>query len=762
VVSQSDGNNSPANLPAPAPVAPPVANGVILPPAGPYSAGWGAGVPGQATLAPTLNALSLLLALRRRWVLALVLGLLGGAAAAVAAWFITPPPTYRARAMVHLAISQEHLIPGRQFHDSPFDQKTQISVVKSQLVLNAALKQPQVAQLSTVVEKPSALEWLTKELEVDFSMGPEVLSISLSGDRPEELVTLVNAVMKAYLDGFVNEEDKKRRERLEHLKELRTQHESILRAKQKILERFAPKLGAGDPKNAQVWFEMKVKHLGLAKEQLFAVQTQIRTQEIDLKGQEQARERAKSGVDITDAMVEQAIESDPQVQRHHNKIAEIQEYIANLLSVVPSAEARDNLLRKTGKQGELDGAQRALEARRQELLPKKRKELQDKLLSDFDVNIAQVRYQIVLKQEEEKMLSKVIDDLAGETHDVGKDEFDLGLARREAEEEDKIVQTLAQNIQGLEIDLLAPSRARPLDEAIATKVNGPKKRLLIAGGVGGLGLALAMLAVAFWEFLSRRVKSVDEVAYGLGVRLVGTLPAVPARERGRPLLNSPAAARWETHFTESVDSYRTMLLHEARVHSIRVVMVTSAVSGEGKTSLASHLVVSLARAGSNALLVDCDLRNPSAHLFFGLSRGPGLSELLRGEVDVAAAVRPTPTGGGWIMTAGDCDLRAVQCLGGDGLRSLFDQLRQQFDFVVVDSPPVLSVADSLLVGQHADGVIFSVLYDVSRMPSVAAAQHRLAMLGIPTLGAVVIGTGENVYSPKYHYPLPAHRQLTPG
>ena len=72
---------------------------------------------------------------------------------------------------------------------------------------------------------------------------------------------------------------------------------------------------------------------------------------------------------------------------------------------------------------------------------------------------------------------------------------------------------------------------------------------------------------------------------------------------------------------------------------------------------------------------------------------------------------------------------------------------------------MLAVADSLLVGQHVDGVILSVLYDVSRMPAVASAQHRLALLGIPTLGAVVIGAGEGAYSPKYHYPLPADRQF---
>jgi capsular exopolysaccharide synthesis family protein len=667
--------------------------------------------------------------------------------------------------MVHLASSPEHILnskvhdPGRDFS---YLQKTQMTVVRSQLVLKAALKQPRVAELSIVAEKPSPLEWLTREIEVDFSMGPEILSIALAGDKPEELKTLVNAVMKAYLDEFVNQEVKKRRERLEHLKELRAQHEVILRAKQKILEQFAPKLGAGDPKNIQVWYQLKVKHLGLAKEKLFAVQTQLRKHEIDLKTQEKARERAQSGADLGDAKLEEYLEKDLIFRGFVDKVAKLEQYVADVHERV-AAQRADAMLRENGTLAELERAKAALAKRRKELLPGARKELQEKAVAALDASLAQVRRQTLLAQEEEKMLTKVIQDLNGETNEVGKNSFEMVLARTETEEQDKVVRRLGSEIQALSIELMAPPRARPLDEAIATKVNAPKKRLLLAGGAGALGLGLALLAVAFWEFLARRVRSVDEVACGLGVRLVGTLPAVPARGRGVPvLLNGPVEAGWQTHFTASVDSYRTMLLHEAKAHNVRVVMVTSAVSGEGKTSLASHLTVSLARAGSNVLLVDGDLRNPTAHGFFGLSRGPGLSELLRGEIDLAAAVRPTPTGGAWIMTGGECDLRAIQCLSGDGLRALFGQLKEQFDFVVVDSSPVLSVADALLVGQHVDGVILSVLYDVSRMPAVAAAQHRLALLGIPTLGAVVIGTGEEGYNPRYHYPLPLARPFSPG
>jgi capsular exopolysaccharide synthesis family protein len=490
------------------------------------------------------------------------------------------------------------------------------------------------------------------------------------------------------------------------------------------------------------------------------VKTRIRKQEIDLEAQEKARGRAQSGEDITAAMVEQQLAKHAPFRHHLDKIAKLEQDIAEMSGRL-TPEGAEAYLRP--KQAALKSAQAALEERRKDLLPQTHKELQEKALADLDASIAEIRHQTLHDQEEGKMLTTIIQDLESETHEVGKNTFEMSLARAETEEQDKVVRRLASEIQTLSIELMAPPRARQLDEAIVTRVNAPKKRLLLAGSAGGLGLGLALLAVALGEFLSRRVRSVDEVACGLGVRLVGTLPAVPARERGLPMLpDGPLAAGWQTHFTASVDSYRTMLLHEARANNIRVVMVTSAVSGEGKTSLASHLTVSLARAGSNVLLVDGDLRNPTAHQFFGLNRGPGLSELLRGEIDLAAAVRPTRTGGGWIITAGQCDLRSIQCLSGDGLRGLFEQLKGQFDFVVVDSAPVLSVADSLLVGQHVDGVIFSVLFDVSRMPAVAAAQHRLALLGIPTLGAVVIGAGEEVFSPKYHYALPAERQLGSG
>src|SRR5205823_3082907 len=200
---------------------------------------------------------------------------------------------------------------------------------------------------------------------------------------------------------------------------------------------------------------------------------------------------------------------------------------------------------------------------------------------------------------------------------------------------------------------------------------------------------------------------------------------------------------WQSVITESVDAIRTQLVHAARTDGLHVVMVTSAVGGEGKTSLASQLAASLARAWRKTLLIDGDLRNPAAHKLFDLPLEPGFSEALRGEINLTDAVKPTLLSRLWLMPAGHWDAHAVQALAQEGVASMFEQLKQQYDFIVVDSCPVLPVADSLLLGQHVDGVIFSVLRDVSRLPSIQAAQHKLRSLGVRTLGAVVIGASDD-------------------
>ena len=246
-----------------------------------------------------------------------------------------------------------------------------------------------------------------------------------------------------------------------------------------------------------------------------------------------------------------------------------------------------------------------------------------------------------------------------------------------------------------------------------------------------------VLLVALVEFRSRRVHSPQEVAHGLGMTLVGT---VPARPGGR----QAAAPLWNSLLTESIDAARTMILHGESASAVRLVMVTSAVGGEAKTSLAGHLAVSLARSGRKTLLIDGDLRNPAVHSLFELPLGPGFSELLRGEAAATEVVRPTRVPGMEVLTAGVYDQAALALLSQGGVPNLFAALRESFDVIVLDSSPVLPVADALQLARHVDGVLLSVLQNVSTVPGVHEARRRLAALGVPILGVVVSGTRPDV------------------
>ncbi|HKB39981.1 MAG TPA: AAA family ATPase [Gemmataceae bacterium] len=751
-MSQSGPQHQPDNLPVPQ------GNRAVPAPGVPLAHGFGALTPlPPPSLSPKPNLLALLIALRQRWALALVLGLLAGAAVGAATWYLLPPMKYNAQARVYLESKPMNGSGKANGSDWRNDilafQKTQTTVVKSRFVLSVVLKDPNVTHLGILQEhQADAPEWLSKEIVADFSAGPEILSISLAGDEPKDLVTLVDAVMQAYLDEFVNRENKQRTKQLDHLRKWRVTQEGDLKQLQVILEKFAPKVGFGDSKGPNGQREVKKSFLEQMRSRLVAVQIDLVKFKGDIESQEEERKKVESG-SLPATIVNQSLNNDPVVQSHLAIIAELERKIEINRPNIDPAKLMEVL---KGTFAQLQSARDALEARRKVLVEKKKEELTGQVLAELDKNLEISKHEQLRLAKEEEVLNKVIAELGEETRTDGIDQLGMAQAQKEYDREAKLLDELNANIRALEFSASAETQVLKIDDAIATKVNDPKQRMLVAGGAGVAGLFLALFAVALWEFFARRVKSVDEVAFGLNVRLIGTLPAMPASSRGRRKPPTSAAhVRWQNLFTESVDSYRTMLLHEAQARSAQVVMVSSAVSGEGKTSLACHLAVSLARAGYNTLLIDGDLRNPSAHRVFGLTTEPGLCELLRGEVDLAAAVRPCPTGGTWILTAGKSDLRSIQCLNSEALRATFQEIREQFDFVIVDSSPVLSVADSLLIAKHVDGVIFSVLCDVSRLPKLTAAQHRLAMLGVPTLGAVVIGTSEEAYSPKYHWPVPA-------
>jgi capsular exopolysaccharide synthesis family protein len=307
----------------------------------------------------------------------------------------------------------------------------------------------------------------------------------------------------------------------------------------------------------------------------------------------------------------------------------------------------------------------------------------------------------------------------------------------------------------LKVELQAPSLVSVLEEAVVSRVDATMRRLSMTGMAGLAGLGFVMFAVAWLESRLRRVDTVEEVVGGLGMKLVGTLPDASAHSaryrRGGGGALQQDARQQPNLITESVDSCRATLLYLARQHQLRVVMVTSAVAGEGKTSLSCHLAASLARVGLKTLLIDGDFRNPSIHRVFKLPGQAGLAEVLRHEADPGAVIHATAINGLSILPAGTWSPLTMRALTEGHLEALLRALRGHFDFILIDSSPVLPVADALLIGQQVDATLLSVLRQVSRVPRVYAAMQKIDSLGIRSLGVVFNGAGEDVYRPT-NYP----------
>jgi capsular exopolysaccharide synthesis family protein len=256
-----------------------------------------------------------------------------------------------------------------------------------------------------------------------------------------------------------------------------------------------------------------------------------------------------------------------------------------------------------------------------------------------------------------------------------------------------------------------------------------------------------VFGVASREHLQGRIHHPDDVVHELSLTLLATTPALGERLDlfGAVLEEAQPTSAFMTQCS-AVDGLCPLVLHEASEGQARVVMVTSAMGNEGESELGSLLAYRLARSGKRTLLIDADIVAPRAHDIIGEPVEPGLSDVLRRHASWTDVVRPAQISDLWLVLAGRTDTLAAEALARDDMGPLLDQLRPEYDAIVIDASPILTMAHGLQIGRRVDTTILAVRPEVSRTVSVFAAQQRLHMLGVPVLGAVyVAGSSRSMF-----------------
>lgn len=280
-----------------------------------------------------------------------------------------------------------------------------------------------------------------------------------------------------------------------------------------------------------------------------------------------------------------------------------------------------------------------------------------------------------------------------------------------------------------------------------------------------LGLGIAQLA----EATDRRFYSLEEVRYRLGFPIVGYIPLLsqPGREQP-PVVDpehtglSPALVTFHRSRSMEAEAYRgvrTSLYFSTRGEAHHVIQVTSPSPGDGKTTLATNLAISIAQSGKRVLLIDADLRRPMIHKLFSMTNDVGLGNVIAGLVEPLAAVRDTGVENLSVLLTGPIPSNPAELLTSSRFKDVIDFFRSRFDLVILDTPPVLAVSDPCAVAPRVDGVLLVLRIVKNCRPMAERAKEILTALGVTVFGVVVnaledktiTGYGYGYYAYRYRY-----------
>jgi capsular exopolysaccharide synthesis family protein len=312
---------------------------------------------------------------------------------------------------------------------------------------------------------------------------------------------------------------------------------------------------------------------------------------------------------------------------------------------------------------------------------------------------------------------------------------ELDALRREADSSKNLYDVLLQKLN--ETDLAASIRSNNVTlverASQGQRVRPQKGKIALAGLL--LGLALGVGLVLGREYLDNTIKDPEEVERYLHQDLLAAIPR----------FNDPT-----THpVTEAYQNLRTALLFARKDEGGQVVLVTAATPQEGKTTTLVNLAALLAVSGERVVVLDCDLRRAQLNNRLGLSREPGLTDLFVKHQPLDAIIRPSRMANLFVLTAGALPPSPPALLARKALGTLLDELRTRFDWVLIDSPPLASVTDALLLSRHADVVLMVVQHNKVDRKLVKRSLSALVRATPNVLGVVL--NAVDLKAGGYHY-----------
>ncbi|MGF1475800.1 MAG: GumC family protein [Geminicoccaceae bacterium] len=552
------------------------------------------------------------------------------------------------------------------------------------------------------VKRDEVIDVLLGRLDVEVLGASRVMMVTYTGPSPEEAAIVANAVADAYLDERVQVKlDAVDRANDWINQRLLTLQDSVQDAEQRA-ESFRAQAGITSGVDAD-----------LVTEQISRLSGQLTDARSDLIRAQSTLNQARAALanpNAADSVPE--IQGSQIIVRLRDQEAQIRSEYAEL-----SAEL--------GRQHP-----RMIEMRAQ------LSQIEEGIATEVRRVVASLQRGVQAARSRVASLEASLDDLRGQTQVRDTASIELrDLERRAAAERDHLTAMLVESQRlTTQFDVTQPD-ARILSPAVVpAHPSSPKKKLILAGAIL-LALTVGLLLIYLQELLDQACYSSDDIDDALGVRTLALVPEV--RTRRRLVTASMPLTDPLSRFTDAMQSLSLMV--RSRGDVANSLAVVSARPAEGKSTVAAALARTAALHGERVILIDCDLRRPSLTEVFSGGPTPGLSDILRGRNTADMAIRRDPHSPlSYIPAGAPRDVAySTSLLQSEAMTNLLDELRQEFDLIVMDAPPLMATVDSVIVAEQAGTALLCVRWQETPKRVASQALKKLDEAGIEVLGAVL-------------------------
>lgn len=657
------------------------------------------------------------IAWRRRWVIAAV------TVAALAAAFLyvmKATPIFTSTSRLYVEQVGPQIMNEREgvVTQSKNYLYTQAEILGSTPILTEVTANPAVRKMKTFADVDNTMVFLKKSLDVKVGAKDDIISVGLDSPYPEEAAGVVNTVVEAYTNYHANRKKSTSSEVLKILQNEKSKRDTELGVTNKKILDFKtanPALTIEDERGGNVMIQALTK--------LSAALAEARVATINAKASFEAAKLLTGDPDKLQRFAEAQLERGYRISMEQEK--------TQLTGELHDLELQlaDWQQKATPDHPAVLGLQAKIAQLKAKLDEQGRKTAEDFL------EVA--RQQWLIAQQAETEMDTAFNQQLTQAQQVNTKAAELAILTSEKERTEKLLDILDSRIKELNVtedtgalNISVLEVARPEEKPSKPQKTRIMAMALVLGLMVGFGLAMLL------DWMDHRLRSADEISAVLGAPVLGIVPTMSSRE-SRIERGQKAHRESSSSIAESYRTIRTAIYFGVPDGGARTILITSPAPGDGKSTAASNLAITMAQAGQRTLLIDADFRKPVVHEIFEIDDQRGLSTTLTGQLADGLAVQASQVPGLDLLPCGPVPPNPSELLNSEAFAALLRKLAAEYDRVVIDSPPVMPVTDARILGALCDVTVLVLRAERSTRKASEQARDGLLSVGARLLGVLV-------------------------